>query len=330
MAEIESDEVDDIMIDKVKRFAANIAIAGLSILTILALGAYLFKDETARTAAAPIVVVSTPTPIVLIPTAQAQTPETAMRGLTGGTITLRKSSEQRASELIEMFGCEWIIDELPSQESIDLWGLDFAAQSIATSMQLLIYQHGANSDGELTLVYVSDADAKQAILMCWDADPKQIAPKSVATPANVMAQAYTSEAEIEAAIRDAYKRAEVADDALRVAQKAYARAEARGDMSNEIILALSEAEDTAYAAWEAYGFTPPHHSSWDMWEVDEALINGFGCDMILFTYDAHGQSVSALESDMQALAARWAAVPEASVDEYDDSLSSEYDVGLAV
>ena len=99
--------------------------------------------------------------------------------------------------------------------------------------------------------------------------------------------------------------AEVADDALRAAQKAYARAEARGDMSNEIILALSEAEDTAYAAWEAYGFTPPHHSSWDMWEVDEALINGFGCDMILFTYDAHGQSVSALESDMQALAARY-------------------------
>lgn len=32
----------------------------------------------------------------------------------------------------------------------------------------------------------------------------------------------------------------------------------------------------------------------------------------------------------RGLAAAWTAVPKASVDEYDDSLSSEYDVGLAV
>ena len=285
------------MMDKVKQVLATIAIVVCSGLTLLVIGVVMFGGNDERTVArefvAPTGKVATPMPkaIALVATPTAQAP--GVKGLTGGTITLPNTSAERANELVEMFGCEWIIDEMPSQESIDLWGLGFAAQSVATSMQLLLYQHGVNSNGEPVLAYISDADAKQVILICLGdvsatrefkaSTPKAATP--VATPFAVTA--YASVRDVEVAIRDAYRKAQEAS---------------QGDDENAAILALSDAEDFELDAWKAWGFIPPYMFGWQEWDADEALINGFRCDRILNVYADLGESVSELERGWQELA----------------------------
>ena len=88
-------------------------------------------------------------------------PKKGFTGLLGAEITIT-AGEERAQELVDAFGCQWITDEI--REIVSFFGLDWVASSLAISMRLLAYQRGI-SDG-LAITYISEADAHQAILIC--------------------------------------------------------------------------------------------------------------------------------------------------------------------